>query len=466
MIERLGWTLLHFLWQGTAIAVVYAAMRALIGRSIPAQGRYALACAALIAMTIAPLLTFFLIARGGEGLPVIVWSVPVDVWQKVLPAFVAVWLAGVTGFSIRLFGGWRYTSRLRSASYPAPAEWQRTLEDVASRVRTSRPVRLLVSSLVEVPTVIGWLRPAILLPVSALTGLPLEHVQALLAHELAHIRRNDYLANILQGVAEAVLFYHPAVWWISEQIRAERELCCDDLAVAVSGDVLLYAQALAQLESIQPARLQLAQAANGGSLVNRVRRLIDPSLVAAESLPGAGAAWAMTLLLLAGAGVATIRAAETPLPELVHTNPVVPADGIRTTPRSNSFRAQLEHVKTLAIRARASLLFDPILPAPPPVELAAPVMAQRIDTPESIAPAPVLMARTELPAPNPLPPPTLRAEARMVQIEVSVRDAHGNPVAGLTKDDFAVRITGIHAPYSYSALHLRQPRRPHRPRTR
>jgi len=104
-------------------------------------------------------------------------------------------------------------------------------------------VRLLVSSLVDVPTVIGWLRPAILVPVEFLTGMSAEHITALLGHEMAHIRRHDYLASILQSVAEALPFYHPAVWWVSEQIRAERELCCDDLAVAAGFDVLTYARA-------------------------------------------------------------------------------------------------------------------------------------------------------------------------------------------------------------------------------
>jgi len=106
-------------------------------------------------------------------------------------------------------------------------------------------VRLLISALVQVPTVIGWLRPVVLVPVGALSGLPAEYLEALLLHELAHVRRHDYLVNILQSVAEALLFYHPAVWWVSGHIRAERELCCDDVAVAVSGDALTYARALA-----------------------------------------------------------------------------------------------------------------------------------------------------------------------------------------------------------------------------
>jgi beta-lactamase regulating signal transducer with metallopeptidase domain len=131
--------------------------------------------------------------------------------------------------------------------------------------------------MVRVPTVVGWLRPVILMPVGALAGLPAEQVEALLLHELAHIRRADYLVNLLQSAAEALLFYHPAVWWISGHIRAEREACCDDMAVAVTGDVLAYAQTLANLEASRTVPMRAALAANGGSLANRIARLLGHS---------------------------------------------------------------------------------------------------------------------------------------------------------------------------------------------
>jgi hypothetical protein len=128
-----------------------------------------------------------------------------------------------------------------------------------------------------------------------------------LAHELAHVRRHDYLVNVLQGVAESLLFYHPAVWWISKEIRAEREHCCDDLAVAASGDVLVYARALAELESMRPAHFKAALSANDGSLLRRIRRLTNP--VATQGLAGWGAAWSLGALLLLGiAGVAVTGA--------------------------------------------------------------------------------------------------------------------------------------------------------------
>jgi GWxTD domain-containing protein len=305
-----------------------------------------LACLALTAVTIAPLVTFLLIQR--DGVPVISWSVSASSWPQLLPGFVVFWLGGVLVFSTRLCCGWRFTARLRSTSHPAPAEWQQTLEAIAARVKTARPVQLLITSLVDVPTVIGWLRPVILVPMECLTGLPAEHIAALLAHEMAHIRRHDYLASILQSAIEAVLFYHPAVWWISGQMRAEREACCDDLAIAACGDVLTYARALAELESHHMAR-RPALAANGGSLVNRIRRLIEPAQPAADNLPGAGAVWAMTLLWLAGVGVATVHGAQTPVPkpQLVDLNPI----------------AKVQSPGPLPLLPKNPLLFDPFLSA-------------------------------------------------------------------------------------------------------
>jgi beta-lactamase regulating signal transducer with metallopeptidase domain len=328
-VERLGWTLLHFLWQGVLIARLFALTRALGGRACSAQTRYVLACAALLAMAIAPVVTFSLIGSGSTLIPAnaSAWSarpfaaadsqVAIGAWhmplpaisQQALPWIVTAWLGGALLFCVRLAGGWALAARMRSAgsSRPAPPEWQRQLDELILRVGVSRPVRLLVSSLAQAPLVIGFLRPAILMPVGALAGLPVEQIEALLAHELAHIRRHDYLVNLLQSVAEALLFYHPSVWWLSNEIRAERELCCDDVAVAVSGDVLTYARALTAVESQRPARLRTAMAANGGSLSCRIRRLLDPSQAMAQTQPGPGTAAALGILLIAGIGAAAMN---------------------------------------------------------------------------------------------------------------------------------------------------------------
>ena len=316
--ERLGWTLLHFLWQGTAMAVVAAAIRVLLGS---AHSRHILACLTLAAMAAAPVVTFGWLGTGGapSAQPVAaIWDHPAAPGQAAvasssvqgaLPWLVMAWFGGVAVFSARLIGGWLSAARMRySGARPAPAKWQETLERLARRMRVSRPVQLLVSAHVETPAVVGWLRPVVLAPLGALTGLPTEHVEALLAHELAHITRNDYLINLLQGIAEAVLFYHPAVWWVSRQIRTERELCCDDLAVAAS-DVLTYARALADLETCRPSRVRAAIAADGGSLLHRIARLLEPSRPAGHTMPGPGAAWALSLLLLLGMGTVAIRGA-------------------------------------------------------------------------------------------------------------------------------------------------------------
>jgi GWxTD domain-containing protein len=130
------------------------------------------------------------------------------------------------------------------------------------------------SALVQVPTVIGWLRPAVLLPIGCLTGLSTIQIEAIFVHELAHIRRHDYLVSIFQSIVEAVLFYHPAVWWVSRQVRREREESCDDLAVKISGDSLAYAKALSVLEERRGSLPAVAVSANGGVLATRIKRLL------------------------------------------------------------------------------------------------------------------------------------------------------------------------------------------------
>ncbi len=235
-VEHLGWTLIHFLWQGALIAAIYAVAR----RSRTPQLRYLLACLALAAMVAAPIVTYVATTPASVPANPYVGTIPVSsavaelastpaaalspatraLHDDVMPWLVLAWFSGSTVFWIRLTGAWIIATRMRSMLVrPAPRAWQSRLDEIAARLRVSRPVQLIVSAVVQVPTVIGWLRPVVLMPVGALAGLPAEHIEALLAHELAHIRRHDYLVNILQSIAEALLFYHPAVWWISSQLR-------------------------------------------------------------------------------------------------------------------------------------------------------------------------------------------------------------------------------------------------------
>jgi len=248
-VERLGWTLVHFLWQGLAIAVLYAAARRGIAGKASPNARYLLACAALAAMMAAPLATWGLmrlsdaqpdaadrIRSTTPGAPtspanasIIALPAPVRATvsrvrsAQFLPWVVILWLFGTAVFWVRLAGGWVVAARMRSMLVRrGPPEWQEILRELGSRIGLSRPVRLLVSALVQVPTVVGWLRPVVLVPVGALGGLPAEQLEALLLHELAHIRRHDYLVNILQSVAEALLFYQPAVWVVGAHSRRAR----------------------------------------------------------------------------------------------------------------------------------------------------------------------------------------------------------------------------------------------------
>jgi TonB family protein len=183
-----------------------------------------------------------------------------------------VWAAGVLFFALRLTLGYCHLALLRRSGEAAEAAVVETAVAVARRMSIARPVRLLVTKIAESPSVVGWLRPVILLPAAVLANLDADQLEAILAHELAHILRRDFLVNALQTVVETLLFYHPATWWVSRRIRQERELCCDDLAVQVCGDALRYARALTRLERMRIAP-QPAVAANGGSLLYRVQRL-------------------------------------------------------------------------------------------------------------------------------------------------------------------------------------------------
>jgi beta-lactamase regulating signal transducer with metallopeptidase domain len=286
-VDTLGATLLHFLWQGALAAAVAKGLLWKL-RDSSAQRRYAAACLSLLAMAVAPLVTFAWLSSSpvpvsestGVFTPIgVVWeqataapAVPRD-W---MPFLVAAWFAGATLLSFRLLAGWTMALRWRRpGTQPTPLNWQCHVERLRILLSVGRKVRLTFTSRVDSPAVVGWLRPVIVLPISALAGLPPAHLEAILAHELAHIRRGDFAVNVLQCVVETLLFYHPAVWWISNRVRVEREHCCDDAAVATCGDAVGYARALTLLEEMRAARTPAtALASTGGSLLERVRRLV------------------------------------------------------------------------------------------------------------------------------------------------------------------------------------------------
>jgi uncharacterized protein (TIGR03435 family) len=344
-VERLGWTLLHFLWQGLLCAAVYAGTRRWMARSTP-NARYLAACLTMAAMLATPLATFLCLGPPPELAP------PPDATARALhlpprpvgvavflpsfalnrpagarisqaaPWIVTIWLLGAAVFLLRLAGGWWMTARMRSRHIrQAPPEWQQTVARLCARMSLTRPVRLLVSVRLDVPIVVGWIRPVVLVPLGALASLPPEHIEALLLHELAHIRRHDYLVNVLQSVAEALLFYHPAVWWVSGHIRTEREVCCDDLAVGATGDAVTYAIALTTLEACRPAHAQGALAANGGRLTSRIARLLGQAPPESRTFSNPGVA-AIYVLLAMGACALFAQSADRPKFEVASVKPI------------------------------------------------------------------------------------------------------------------------------------------------
>jgi beta-lactamase regulating signal transducer with metallopeptidase domain len=288
LAQAIGWTLVHSLWEGAVVALVLAAALWAIRSS---RARYAAACLAMLAMLAGFGFTFarliprqrshvVTIANAGSALFPAGFEEPKGLVPRsaadFLPWLAPFWMAGVVIFHLRSLASWMAARRLRRTGVClAPDIWRERLDRLGARVRLSRPVTLLESCLAEVPVVIGYVRPAILMPVGLLAGLPAGQIESILLHELAHIRRYDYLVNLLQASVEGFLFYHPAVWWISGLIRAERENCCDDLVVATHGDAHEYAAALAALEQNRWSARQAAPAATGGNLMQRIRRLLN-----------------------------------------------------------------------------------------------------------------------------------------------------------------------------------------------
>jgi beta-lactamase regulating signal transducer with metallopeptidase domain len=321
VLRTLGLALLHFIWQGAAIAVLAAAVTALFRQ---AAVRYALLVAALILMITAPVITFFTLRDAGRfssaptqpiaAAGAIAHSVNLAAQRAAgsvtssaftpswLNLFVELWFAGVLLFSLRTAGGLFLIARLRRRnSIPVSGEVLALCFDMQDRLRITRLIRFCRSLHVDAPAVIGWFRPVVLLPITALSGLSEAQLRAVIAHELAHIRRFDAFFNLLQVAAETLLFYHPAIWWTSKRIRAERENCCDDVALAVCGNPAEYARALAMMEESRVAPA-LAMAANRGPLAERVARLLGISS-RASTLRNAGLLFAVLCIasaLLAG----------------------------------------------------------------------------------------------------------------------------------------------------------------------
>lgn len=296
--ETLGATLLHSLWQIGLLVCVLAALSPVLAR-LSAQVRYLTYCLALLSMPVIALVTFAVLYEGASPAPTQAWAgqslLATDTASSLLsvsaPWLVGLWLIGVAISTARVVVGCTQVKRLRASARPLSPAQSAVVDELLPRLLDQLQVRAKVavaeSLAVTVPTLVGWLRPVILCPVGLITQLSRLELEAVIAHELGHVRRLDPLVNVLQSLIEALFFYHPGARWLSRRIRDEREYCCDDLAVRVAGDPIAYAYALTELEARRavsaanpsplPAVTATAINPQGGALMTRIRRLVQPS---------------------------------------------------------------------------------------------------------------------------------------------------------------------------------------------
>ncbi len=300
--DALGWTLVHAVWQGFAIVLPVAIFLHVL-RSQSSEWRYRVGVAGLLVQVLVSAATFGWLYKPATAVSAVTmtgqapqtllvnWqtlpqtlSWPVQMQQFLaahLSEFVLLYIIGVAVFVLRLAGGWLYLQRLsRTATIPASDRLDALVQSLRTVMQLGPVVRVLESARVAVPMVVGVLKPVLLLPVGMATHLSIQEVEAVLAHELAHVKRYDYAVNLLQSVMEVLYFFHPALWWLSARVREEREHCCDDLAVqTIGGNGRMLAQALAHVEELRltqfttPA-LAMALSNKRQLLLHRVRRVL------------------------------------------------------------------------------------------------------------------------------------------------------------------------------------------------
>lgn len=318
LVHQIGWSLIHSLWLDALIGLVLAAILKLLSRAKP-QSRYFIACVALALMIILPVITtYFLHVRPNEPLHIVadddsvaVMSVDfsfknirvdgderiagtqkinwinrtiTETWntservETFLPWLILLWLVGVVIYAIKLGGSLFYTANLHKLTVNiSNPKLDDMVNELSSRLSIKRKIKVFESAFVNIPMTIGWIYPLILLPPSSLLGLTPIQLQAIITHELIHIKRYDFFINFLQSVTETLLFYHPAVFWTSRKIREEREYICDDLTVSLCNDSIGYARALTKVARFQSKVEQLAVAATSGELKDRIYRLVSNS---------------------------------------------------------------------------------------------------------------------------------------------------------------------------------------------
>ncbi len=315
--SALGWTLIHSIWQGFAILLVFGILYYVVKPSVT---RYRLGIGALTLQFVAAIATFFTIYQPVSTSPVLPNNQALGNFflnnpnliftpkkltalqqiefflQNNLEAFVMIWLVGTTLLLLRLLIGFTHVQNLRVQQVkPISAEIQALMNKLLAKTQMPATIKLLDSARAAVPMTIGWIKPVVLLPVGMASELTIKQLEAILAHELAHIKRYDYLVNIFQNFIEILFFFHPATWFISGKVRDERENCCDDFAVEICGDSLVLAKALTQVASYQQQpRLAMAFGAKRQTFMDRIKRIIGIN----DTKPMSYGNWAAVLAMI------------------------------------------------------------------------------------------------------------------------------------------------------------------------
>ncbi len=455
--------ILHFLWQGLALAALASAAMALSRNSAT---RYAIGVAVLALMFAAPAATFLALRQQAAASATSSFATQTDSASPpssdslaarfatspspqrnnnpapsgYLPWLVEAWLAGVALLSLRPAAGFFALQRLRRKQSAPVSEFLRTrCLSLQKNLGLRRLIRYCESVDLQAPAVAGWFRPVVFLPLAAISGLSIEQLDAVVAHELAHIKRLDAFVNLFQIAAETLLFYHPAVWWLSSRIRAERENCCDDVAIAVCGNAAEYARALASMAESHAAPA-MAMAANRSPLVARVTRILGAAKsqagIRGASLAASGLCLSISLL----AGHALFGANQTAAPAA----PLSALPSLPASPASSDAVIVIHGSPTRAPLAPSSPLPPLAQPAPLPERVVA-ALADRTLADQALAD----QAPADQNSPAPEKAPTAPANAKSSYID-SLKAA-GLP--NLTIDEIiSLKIQGVTPEYVRSLL--------------
>ncbi len=379
VMEALGWTIIHSVWQGALIALIFSLVM-LFTKRFTSVTRYIIAVIALLFMLFSVFFTFIRVyeSQGSEEVVTVKdierpddavdYSVtPAKTTGSVLtgdsagninmilndfknyfyrhfPLIVTFWLMGMLILMLRFIGGLAYTRRMKYYRVmPVEPRWGKQFKELLVKLGISQPVSILQSSLAKVPLVIGYIKPVVLLPVSAFTGLSEKQLESILVHELAHIIRRDYIINLFQSLIEIVLFYHPAVWWISSVIKEEREHCCDDIALEYTGDTLNYAKALAGIQEQLLHQEGLAMTiSHNNKLLKRIKRLLNQPKMKTNFMEGVTASCIVffgIVMIMLNPGIASafkIQSEESGVTRMVQKGEIPEADTDLHTPDNQS----------------------------------------------------------------------------------------------------------------------------------